>query len=167
MSDVQGDLFGGPDEGDGGNGGSVVLETDPQLATLLDFRYKRHYKAERGEDGSFVRVETADGPISVLARSSDIQLPHLGGPPATLAANGQPTTARLLVLTDVSDLAMAMQVKADFAANASHELKTPVSVIKGYAETLLGPAGEDRETETGHQCAQRAAARPGPGGAPF
>lgn len=42
---------GGPSGGDGGDGGDVVLLADPQLSTLLDFKYKRHYKARRGEDG--------------------------------------------------------------------------------------------------------------------
>ena len=42
---------GGPDGGDGGDGGSVWLEADPALTTLLDFHYKRHYKAERGQHG--------------------------------------------------------------------------------------------------------------------
>ena len=42
---------GGPSGGDGGNGGSIVIIADVHLASLLDFKYKRHYKAERGEDG--------------------------------------------------------------------------------------------------------------------
>jgi len=42
---------GGPDGGDGGDGGDVWLEADPALTTLLDFHYKRHYKAERGTHG--------------------------------------------------------------------------------------------------------------------
>ncbi len=43
--------YGGPDGGDGGRGGDVVLEGSDQLNTLIDFRYKQHLKAGRGKDG--------------------------------------------------------------------------------------------------------------------
>ena len=42
---------GGPDGGDGGNGGSIVFEATNRMRTLLDFRYKRHYRAENGAKG--------------------------------------------------------------------------------------------------------------------
>lgn len=43
--------FGGPDGGDGGRGGSVWLEADEGLNTLVDFRHQRVFKAPRGQDG--------------------------------------------------------------------------------------------------------------------
>lgn len=42
---------GGPSGGDGGSGGHVVLQADHQLNTLINFRFKREFKAQRGEDG--------------------------------------------------------------------------------------------------------------------
>mgnify|MGYP001345360415 CR=1 FL=1 len=43
--------FGGPDGGDGGKGGSIILTSERNLNTLIDYRYQQHFKAERGEDG--------------------------------------------------------------------------------------------------------------------
>ncbi len=42
---------GGPDGGDGGNGGNIVFQADFNLRTLMDFRYKKKYEAENGQDG--------------------------------------------------------------------------------------------------------------------
>ena len=44
--------FGGPDGGDGGKGGSVILRSERNLNTLIDYRYQQHHKAERGTDGA-------------------------------------------------------------------------------------------------------------------
>ncbi len=44
--------YGGPDGGDGGKGGDVIFITDPNMSTLMDFKYKRKYVAPSGENGS-------------------------------------------------------------------------------------------------------------------
>ena len=43
--------YGGPDGGDGGKGGSIILISERNLNTLIDYRYQQHHKAERGENG--------------------------------------------------------------------------------------------------------------------
>ena len=43
--------YGGPDGGDGGKGGSVLLKSEQNLNTLIDYRYQQHHRAERGENG--------------------------------------------------------------------------------------------------------------------
>lgn len=52
---------GGPSGGDGGKGGDVVMLPDARLTTLIDFRYKRNYKAERGADGGQKNMSGKNG----------------------------------------------------------------------------------------------------------
>lgn len=64
---------GGPDGGDGGRGGSVYVRADPNLATLLDYRYRNVWKAERGEHGK--------GKTMTGASAEDVYMPV---PPGTV-----------------------------------------------------------------------------------
>src|ERR1043165_4551463 len=81
---------GGPDGGNGGKGGDVYFEADPQLSTLLDFRYKREHKAESGGNGqgSLCTGKSGDDlilrvPLGTIARQAgtdqilaDLKEPH-------------------------------------------------------------------------------------------
>ena len=58
--------FGGPDGGDGGNGGSIILESERNLNTLVDFRYRQHFKAENGKSGSKKNKTGAGGNNLIL-----------------------------------------------------------------------------------------------------
>lgn len=69
---------GGPDGGDGGRGGHVILETDTRLNTLLDLRYQRIYMAENGRPGMGQKMHGRDGkdmvihvPVGTVVRDSD------------------------------------------------------------------------------------------------
>jgi GTP-binding protein len=53
--------FGGPDGGDGGRGGDVIVMVDPKKRTLLDFHYRRYYKAGDGKSGGGKNRTGADG----------------------------------------------------------------------------------------------------------
>ncbi|MCD7760841.1 MAG: GTPase ObgE [Clostridiales bacterium] len=57
---------GGPDGGDGGRGGDVILVADSHLTTLMDFRYRRKYAASNGSDGSGARCSGRDGEDLVI-----------------------------------------------------------------------------------------------------
>ncbi len=57
---------GGPDGGDGGRGGNIILVADPNMSTLMDFRYKRKYTAENGGDGMGKRCSGKDGESLVI-----------------------------------------------------------------------------------------------------
>ncbi len=58
--------FGGPDGGDGGRGGDVILECVDNLNTLIDYRYQQHYKAKRGTHGMGRQRTGAKGDDVVL-----------------------------------------------------------------------------------------------------
>lgn len=57
---------GGPDGGDGGRGGNVVFVADDNLSTLMDFRYKRKYVAEAGQNGGAARCTGKNAPDLII-----------------------------------------------------------------------------------------------------
>ena len=57
---------GGPDGGDGGRGGNIVVEVNDHMSTLMDFRYKRKYTAASGADGAGKRCTGRDGEDLVI-----------------------------------------------------------------------------------------------------
>ena len=59
--------FGGPDGGDGGRGGSIWLQTDESINTLIDFRYKKNFHAQRGENGMGSQKYGKSGTDTVLS----------------------------------------------------------------------------------------------------
>ena len=58
--------YGGPDGGDGGRGGSIVLRAEENLNTLIDYRYLQHHKAQRGENGAGQNRTGKSGDDSIL-----------------------------------------------------------------------------------------------------
>ena len=70
--------FGGPDGGDGGKGGSIILQGDRQYWTLIHLKYQRHQFAEDGESGSGARSHGKDAkdiilpvPLGTVARNAE------------------------------------------------------------------------------------------------
>ncbi|MFD0673452.1 two-component system histidine kinase PnpS [Cohnella sp. GCM10027633] len=72
------------------------------------------------------------------------RLLEIGLVPMTMSGEEEP--GLLLVLQDVTAIRRLENMRSEFVANVSHELKTPVAAVKGFAETLLSGAMDDRET---------------------
>ena len=83
---------GGPDGGDGGHGGDVIVVADAQKSSLIDYRFKHHFRAQRGTHGQGAKRHGADG--------ADILLPV---PLGTVVYELDPETQeRLYVLADLT-----------------------------------------------------------------
>lgn len=82
---------GGPDGGDGGRGGDIVLKADDHLSTLADFRYKRSYSAGNGENGNGGRRTGKDGESLVIRvpRGTLVREKQSGGLMADMSDSGE------------------------------------------------------------------------------
>jgi len=121
-----------------------LLDTDPVAA-----EGKSIQEIVRNPDLQHVVAQTLDGHRPIEA---DIVM-RVGAEDRNLQANGTllhgddggPDVGAVVVLNDVTRLKRLEAVRRDFVANVSHELKTPVTSIKGFAETLEDGALEDPE----------------------
>ena len=122
---------GGPDGGDGGHGGSVYVKADPNLSTLLDYRYRTLWQADRGEHGK--------GNTKTGGSAADIYLPI---PPGTVVRDA--TTGHLIgeVLESGDTLRVARGGRGG-RGNA----RFATSTHQAPREWEPGEEGEDRQIE--------------------
>jgi GTP-binding protein len=122
---------GGPDGGDGGHGGSVYVRADPNLATLLDYRYRTIWKADRGEHGK--------GKTQTGASSQDIYLPI---PPGTVVRDA--ITGNLIgEVMEAGDTLLVARGGRGGRGNA----RFATSTHQAPREWEPGEEGEDRQIE--------------------
>jgi GTP-binding protein len=120
--------LGGPDGGDGGDGGDVWFQADGGLATLLDFRYKVHYKAQGGAAGMGKNMHGKSGEDLVI---------HL--PPGTLIYDAD-TGERLADLTDEGERVRIL--KGGMGGRGNARFATSTNRAPRHAQP--GTAGEER-----------------------
>ncbi len=121
---------GGPDGGDGGRGGSVVFQVDDSLSTLADFRYKRKYVAQRGENGRGGRCAGKSAPDLV------VRVPR-----GTLVKDA--ATGRLLA--DLSDDVPQVIAKGGRGGWGNTHFATPTRQTPRFAKP--GLPGEELEVQ--------------------
>ena len=121
---------GGPDGGDGGRGGSVVFQVDDNLSTLADFRYKRKYVAQRGENGRGSRCAGKSAPDLVVKVPRD-----------TLVKDAQ--TGRLIA--DLSDDQPKVIAKGGRGGWGNTHFATPTRQTPRFAKP--GTPGEELEVQ--------------------
>ncbi|NLL39533.1 MAG: GTPase ObgE [Clostridiales bacterium] len=119
---------GGPDGGDGGRGGNVVLVADENMSTLMDFRYKRKYIAENGMDGSGRQKTGRDGKDLIIKV-----------PMGTIVRDKE-TGA---VIKDISDKEPFILARGGRGGRGNRHFATPVRQAPRFAKP--GAPGQNRE----------------------
>ena len=119
---------GGPDGGDGGHGGNVVVVSDDNISTLMDFRYKRKYVAENGMNGQGKRCSGKNGGdiIIKVPRGTLIKDKQTGG-----------------IIRDMTDSAPFVLAKGGRGGWGNQHFATPTRQVPRFAKP--GMNGEDRE----------------------
>ena len=120
---------GGPDGGNGARGGSVIIRADRQLNTLLDFKYKRNYKAERGENGRGKDQEGKSGKDEIVKV-----------PCGTLVKDALKRKTIVDLVNDGNEFVIAHGGKG---GRGNGEFATPTNQAPRFAEP--GTPGEERE----------------------
>ena len=121
---------GGPDGGDGGRGGDILFQADDNLSTLADFRYKRKYNAQNGEDGRGRKCTGKNGENLV------IRVPR-----GTLVREAE--TGRLLA--DVSTDEPQLVAKGGRGGWGNSHFATPTRQVPRFAKP--GIPGEELEVQ--------------------
>jgi two-component system phosphate regulon sensor histidine kinase PhoR len=138
-----------------GNRGEVVLLNGAAremfaLSPEVDYRGRNFVELCRDPRlQEFVARSTAATDSQVMTTELAITHPkpgHLRVNAAPVRAAKGAAAARVLVFSDISDLKAYESVRADFVANLTHEVRTPLSALCGYAETLLDGV-DDSETQ--------------------
>ena len=119
---------GGPDGGDGGRGGNIVLQADSNMSTLMDFRYKRKYTAANGMDGQGALKYGKDGADLVIRvpLGTVVRDPATGG-----------------VIKDISDTEPFILAKGGRGGWGNKHFATPTRQAPRFAKP--GAPGQRRE----------------------
>jgi GTP-binding protein len=127
---------GGPDGGDGGHGGDIIVEADSSVSSLIDYRFKHHFKAKRGTHGRGSRMHGARGedvvlkvPVGTIVREYDSATQETGDILADLVRDGQ----RVVV------------VEGGMGGRGNIHFVTPTRRAPAFAE--LGEPGQECELE--------------------
>jgi two-component system phosphate regulon sensor histidine kinase PhoR len=114
---------------------------DRNIATVL-----RQPRLLAALDAALERREATTVEIAQSGKVERILQAHVAPLYGAGSATGeQERVAALMVFHDVTTLRRSEQMRGDFIANASHELKTPISTLIGFIETLRGPARDDAQ----------------------